>query len=827
MLGALLLACGAVPSEDPVTAEPSTQPQELRTSLEAQVEEALVGPEFRVNQPVLRMLETLPAGNLSGGPAVASDGEVYLIVWPDLRRERTIFGGFNLFGQRVKRDGTLLDSASFIVAEPLSEDPTFIQNDAPAVEFDGRRFLVLWEGDGDDGIPGLFLTRVERDGDSLDPEGVPLPGFFGGFGRTPDIACDGAGTCLAVRINFLPQDDLLPEETSTVGGVLLRDGEVAGTEPIRIAGLPAVPDLNSAVAWSGREFLVIWEDLRSGSRHIYGARVSRDGTVMDPGGFPITTMPGGQGAPDVAWTGSHFLVVWEERSVVTFASDLFGARVTSDGTVLDPSGIPLSTAVGDQVKPRVSAGAGTTLVVWTDFRTGRQRIRGTRVEGADVLDPSGFAVSHSLFMQDSPAVAFGGGHFLVSFAALREGASFPWTVLAARVDTDGDTLDAPALRVLRGAPAQRIPTAAFGGGKYLVAWEDERDDAGTHIRAARVRPDGSVIESNGIRLPSAPGSTLPEVAFDGRNFLVAWMERGPTTTAVRAARVSPSGKVLDPSGIFIATVRTVPDTFVDVASGGGLSLIVWSGVPSTSQSHLSELRGARLTRDGAVLDPGGFPISVPGDGLQQDDPAVAFAGDRFLIAYTERGPGFFRLRATRVTTGGTVLDPAGILIANGGQRAAIASTGTQALVVWNGFGAIFGLRGARLLPSGTVLDPVGFLIATSEGLDLNPTVTFDGSRYWVAWEAYPGTVFGWPDLLGARVQTSGTVQDPEPVPLSTTELTEESSPALASDGQGGSAVFYSRFERDAPVRNLAIQGRMLESDQEVLRRSAESIPNGL
>jgi hypothetical protein len=88
-------------------------------------------------------------------------------------------------------------------------------------------------------------------------------------------------------------------------------------------------------------------------------------------------------------------------------------------------------------------------------------------------------------------------------------------------------------------------------------------------------------------------------------------------------------------------------------------------------------------------------------------------------------------------------------------------------------------------------------------------VTFDGSRYWVAWDEagrHPNAV----DLFGTRVRTDGTVLDPDGVPLSTVPFTESFAPTLASDGQGDSAVFYSRFARGRELNNFRVKGRLLD-----------------
>lgn len=71
---------------------------------------------------------------------------------------------------------------------------------------------------------------------------------------------------------------------------------------------------------------------------------------------------------------------------------------------------------------------------------------------------------------------------------------------------------------------QRTPDVAFGGGNYMVTWSDGRAGSFYRIYAARVTPAGSVLDPSGIQV--GPTNNLyhyyPSIAYNGSRFFVAW-----------------------------------------------------------------------------------------------------------------------------------------------------------------------------------------------------------------------------------------------------------------------------------------------------------------
>ena len=140
----------------------------------------------------------------------------------------------------------------------------------------------------------------------------------------------------------------------------------------------------------------------------------------------------------------------------------------------------------------------------------------------------------------------------------------------------------------------------------------------------------------------------PAVAFDGVNYFVTWVyfygEFGGYTENIYGSRVAPDKTVLDE--LIITGTQHGNRAWPSLAFGGSTYLVVWI------DSHV--VRGARVTREGSVLDSDGFVMSASGARF----PVDAFDGTNYLAVWDNQVDAF----GTRVTQAGGVLDPDGILI---------------------------------------------------------------------------------------------------------------------------------------------------------------------
>ena len=534
---------------------------------------------------------------------------------------------------------------------------------------------------------------------------------------------------------------------------------------------------NPAIAFDGANFLVVWEDGRG--HDIYGARVTPAGVVLDPAGIAISTATGMQSVPAPVFDGVDFLVVWQDgRS----GHAIYGTRVTSAGAVLDPAGIAISTGTSNNgFDPVLAYDGENVLVVWHDYGSASD-IYGARVTPAgEVLDPSGIIISAAANSQSYPALAFDGENTLVVWQDGRSGSD----VYGARVTPAGEVLDTSGFAISTGTNSGYFPALDFDGEDFLVVWQD--NSRGSDVYGTRVTPAGVVLDPAGIAVSTAANDKRnPRVAFDGENSLVVWFSYG-SVEDIHGTRVTPAGVVLDPAGFVIsqaASNQWVPALAFD----GENSLVVWT---DERNSALGDIYGTRVTPTGVVIDSSGIGISAATN--SQSYPALAFGGENFFVVWQDSRSGSSDIYGTRVTPAGVVLDTAGVAIstATGDQSyPAIAFDGENFFVVWqdsrSGSSDIYG---ARVTPTGVVLDTAGVAISTATNDQSYPALAFDGENFLVAWADYRISS-SW-DIYGARVSRDGIVLDPTDIAISTATGTQ-SHPVLACDGENCLVVWADR-----------------------------------
>ncbi len=554
------------------------------------------------------------------------------------------------------------------------------------------------------------------------------------------------------------------------GGICVADDEDSRTGP--------------EVAFNGTNFLVVWEDGRNHSYDIYGARVTPAGAVLDPDGIMISRSNETDEYPAVASNGSEFLVVWEDDRSPGTDRDIYAARVSGSGQVLDTVNIAVATGADRQEYAAVASYSGGYMVAWNDWRnraTTDGDVYACRVSTAGaVLDPSGIAVARAAEAQEYPMLVSGGANCLIVWGDDRNGSG---DVYGARVSGAGAVLDPSGLPI---HPSPNYwagdPTVAFTGTDYLVVWEDDSMSGGTicNLLASRVTTAGAVLDPTGVPVTQSAGNEYwPVVCKGGSNLLVAWQDYRDVDPDIYAVRAGANGAPLDTAGAMLSRVLFIYEQFTPAAAFDGANfLTVYAD--TRDPNGYSRLYGARFSQSGALLDPGGFRVGA--DFITANAPGLAFGGSNHLLTWVTGG-GSPRVTATRLTPAGVVLDSSTIYTRISGQDVqptSVASDGTNWFLVaaFRDYGGLANVQGIRISSSGVAMDSQALRLAyQSRGLEA-AAVAFGANSYLVAWQDFrSNTTY---DIYGAIVGTDGTIID-SGIPISTA-ATSQYSPSVAFDG---------------------------------------------
>jgi hypothetical protein len=212
------------------------------------------------------------------GPVIVSRGDDYYVAWQDDRLEPTIL----VFAAPLADSGVLSPTGTPVI---LSNGPA----DRPSgIATDGTSVLVAWTRGGSYPM-ALFARRAPWIGLPIEPEIELAPS--GDNSDRSGMAFDGA--------NFLVTwQDL--DSGEVVGRRIRSDGAAVDGVPARLSDGASQPDFNTALAFAGGRYCVVWDDLRLGpTADVFGASLTttlarnepRDAIVSSIFGNAVPALP--------------------------------------------------------------------------------------------------------------------------------------------------------------------------------------------------------------------------------------------------------------------------------------------------------------------------------------------------------------------------------------------------------------------------------------------------------------------------------------------------------------------------------------------------------
>jgi PKD repeat protein len=302
-------------------------------------------------EPIL--LDTGDSTYGPGFPTVAWNGSLYLVSWNNSN---------GVVAQRIQQDGTLVDPSPFVVMP--GHGPT----DVAAL---GDVFLVTGMLGTNPEYVSPMAARVRgSDGVVLDNPALTLGSSFA---YSPSVAVVG-GRWLVVWESHPTHDNPIAD---TMAAFVDADGVHPAEFFVYGSYTTSSYSYGPSLASNGSEALVLQNaEISSGVEMDLVARIVHSDGTLQPA-ITLTPWAGNQYYPRVAWDGSRFIVVYQDQrnrlaewelDQLDARSDLFGMRIASDGTILDPTGFIFSNSTGAEAYPNIAAADGTSLIAASIMR---------------------------------------------------------------------------------------------------------------------------------------------------------------------------------------------------------------------------------------------------------------------------------------------------------------------------------------------------------------------------------------------------------------------------------------------------------------------------
>lgn len=540
------------------------------------------------------------------------------------------------------------------------------------------------------------------------------------------------------------------------------------------------------------------------------AEFGYDNPVYGPAG-------GGQYQPDIAYSGivgAEYLVVWSDyRRSDSYSSDIFAARITETGSVVDQVGIQVlaPNVLDDQVEPAVTwvpdpDGAGSVqghwYIVWTDRIACGGMIRGRRMRDDGSFSAPDFDVSDRgcAVVEAEPDVAFN---------TLSGGISGRVIILWRNTSNGGvqaricEVVD-PSAGCFSGhtdistQSSARAPAVAPGDNStgFFVVWEDSRtgnwDVYGRAVTAGDTHPLALGNERT-LTSHAAAQVNAAVAASPGGGLVAVWEDyRGAGITAeIYAQKIDSTGGLVGGNvGVSTASGNQLTPALVGGATNKWF--VIWTD--TRARGNL-DIYGARLSYSNAAFqlhDPSGILISAAGGSQQTPVVAANATGSQYIGTWNDArsssvNPDIYGARVR--SSDGALLDANGFVIStasNQQESPAIATCGGKYLVAWtdtrNSFdnADIYGAITDSNSPPNILVNNIA--ISTASGRQDVPDVACDGTNFFVVWTDQRN---GLKDIYGARVRISdGAVLDAGGIQISGQSATE-TDPAIAYQGCTG------------------------------------------
>ena len=357
--------------------------------------------------------------------------------------------------------------------------------------------------------------------------------------------------------------------------------------------------------------------------------------------IPIAIAPQGQFAPRAASDGvGGTVVIWEDfRTGKDW--DVYAQRLNVDGVPLwDERGVAICEKNRDQRWLRMVRNDARIIIAWTD-----QRAPGNWDVYAQAIDLSGNKLmldggapvcTHPADQSDIEILSDGSGGAIIVWKDRRRHPDFH-DLYVQRIDMDGQPMwKLDGVPVFPSEALQSTPRLVSGGAdSFYVVWWEVIGYEQWNIMARRIGMDGEHLwREPTVVSPTEGLQGEPRAVSDGqRGLIVVWqIYENFINDDFYAQRIDPAGnKVWEVNGVPVCDAEGIQKNSTITSDGRGGMIAAWRD----ERDVFSDLYVQRISADGTPRwKPNGIPLCVAGG--YQDKPFLTRCGENeFFVAWLD------------------------------------------------------------------------------------------------------------------------------------------------------------------------------------------------
>jgi hypothetical protein len=297
----------------------------------------------------------------------------------------------------------------------------------------------------------------------------------------------------------------LTEYTGSPGGkfhVFTQELANDGTSTIAESQLTKVTadSWGLSVVWTGSEFGVAWDDRRYDWETFFN-RLDAKGNKLGPD-VAVSDLDGIWSlGTHMQWTGSEYVVVWEDQRDLGPDLTPYARRVDADGNVVGAS-VQLDSSQGGQ--PHVAVGTSTLGFAWTHTEGTRHDIVIRVFDRKLGAISARKVVTGGAIAGMNPSIAWTGSAYAIAW---HDQDSAVHAIYGATFDEKGAIVVAP--KKLTDSPKfSRYPSLRPLGDRMLLVWSDDKDgDEGYELYSRQIDLSLAPIDAE-LRITRAIGDSV-------------------------------------------------------------------------------------------------------------------------------------------------------------------------------------------------------------------------------------------------------------------------------------------------------------------------------